>query len=272
MKCGLPVISVDIRKRGLLRDYEWNANIRCSKQKPKLVVEDDSINKKCGKGLRENNISLFFRQRLRKPQQRGYYFRGYFLVDPKATPFGARDLIRNANWVNFGTDHDIAEFAVESIRRWRKHLGKKLYPNAKEVYLIAEGGWSRNSRLWKYCLQELADKKGLTIHVSHFPSGTSKWEKIEHLFFNHLQDSHTSMNGKKQSLYLDTIISLIGGMTTETGLKVYAMEDGGKYPTGRTISDEEMNTLNIEPNDTLGKWNYTIKPRRKQRHAKKRAR
>ena len=141
-------------------------------------------------------------------------------------PYGIYDLQKNLGWVNVGIDHDTAEFAVESIRRWWKHLGKELYPNAKELFITADGGGSNGSRnrLWKYCLQEFADESGLTIHVSHFPPGTSKWNKIEHRLFNHI-----SMNWKGQPLTsLDVIINLIGHTTSQTGLKGYAMEDHNK--------------------------------------------
>ena len=177
----------------------------------------------------------------------------------KVTPYGVYDLQKNLGWVNVGIDHDTAEFAVESIRRWYKHLGKKLYPQAEELFITADGGGSNSSRsrLWKYCLQEFSEETGLTIHMSHFPPGTSKWNKIEHRLCNHI-----SMNWKGQPLVsLDVIINLIGNTTSQTGLKVYAMEDKNVYPTKRKISDKEMDTLNIVRNEILGKWNYTIKPR-----------
>ena len=148
---------------------------------------------------------------------------------------------------------------MESIRRWWKHLGKGLYPKGREIFVTADGGGSNGSRnrLWKYCLQEFSDESGLTIHVSHFPPDTSKWNKIEHRLFNHI-----SMNWKGQPLVsLDVIINLIGNTTSRTGLKVYAMEDRNTYPIKRKISDEEMEKLNIFRDDNLGKWNYTIKSR-----------
>jgi len=144
-------------------------------------------------------------------------------------------------------------------RRWWKHLGKELYPNAKDIFITADGGGSNGSRnrLWKFCLQELADESGLTIHGSHFPPGTSKWNKIEHRLFNHI-----SMNWKGQPLTsLDVIINLTGHTTSHTGLKVYAMEDHNTYQTKRKITDQQLNNLNIIRNDTLGKWNYKILPR-----------
>jgi len=148
---------------------------------------------------------------------------------------------------------------VESIRRWWNHLGKELYPLTKELYVTADGGGSNGSRnrLWKYCLQEFSEESGLDVQVSHFPPGTSKWNKIEHRLFNHI-----SMNWKGQPLVsLEVIINLIGNTTSRTGLKVYTMEDRNIYPTKRKISDKEMKEINICQNADLGKWNYTTKPK-----------
>ena len=222
---GCPVLSVDAKKKELIGNYKQNGKVWRPKGKPELVKVYDFIDKKLG----------------------------------KATPYGVYDLKENIGWVNVGIDHDTAEFAVESIRRWYKHLGKELYPDAEELYITADGGGSNSSRsrLWKYCLQEFANETGLTIHVSHFPPGTSKWNKIEHRLFNHI-----SMNWKGQPLVsLDVIINLIGNTTSQTGLKVYAMEDRNVYPTKRKIPDKEMDTLNLVKNDSLGKWNYTIRPK-----------
>ena len=224
LKQGWPVISVDAKKKELIGNYKQNGRVWRPKGEPELVKVYDFIDKKLG----------------------------------KATPYGVYDLQKNLGWVNVGIDHDTAEFAVESIRRWWKHLGKELYPEAKDVFVTADGGGSNGSRnrLWKYCLQEFSDESGLTIHVSHFPPGTSKWNKIEHRLFNHI-----SMNWKGQPLVsMDVIINLIGHTTSQTGLKVYAMEDRNIYPTKRNISDAAMKALNIVRNDVLGKWNYKIAP------------
>jgi len=225
LKKKRPVISVDAKKKELIGNYKQNGRVWRPKGEPELVKVYDFIDKKLG----------------------------------KATPYGIYDLKRNIGWVNVGIDHDTAEFAVESIRRWWNHLGKELYPKSKHLFLTADGGGSNSSRsrLWKYCLQEFSDESRLTIHVSHFPPGTSKWNKIEHRLFNHI-----SMNWKGQPLVsMEVIINLIGHTTSKTGLKVYAMEDRNKYPTKRKISDAEMEAISILKNDTLGKWNYIIKPR-----------
>ena len=225
LKQNYPVISIDAKKKELIGNYKQNGRVWRPKGEPELVKVYDFIDKKLG----------------------------------KATPYGIYDLKENVGWVNVGIDHDTAEFAVESIRRWWKHLGKGLYPNATDIFVTADGGGSNGSRnrLWKYCLQEFSDESGLAIHVSHYPPGTSKWNKIEHRLFNHI-----SMNWKGQPLVsMDVIINLIGNTTSRTGLKVYAMEDRNTYPTKRKISDKEMAALNILRNDILGKWNYIIKPR-----------
>ena len=222
LKQGCPVISIDAKKKELIGNYRQNGRVWRPKGEPELVNVYDFIDKKLG----------------------------------KATPYGVYDLSKNLGWVNVGIDHDTAEFAVESIRRWYKHLGKELYPNAKDLFITADGGGSNSSRsrLWKYCLQEFADESGLTIHMSHFPPGTSKWNKIEHRLFNHI-----SMNWKGQPLTsLDVIINLIGHTTSSTGLKVYAIEDRNIYPTKRKITNEQLDALNIIRNDVLGKWNYKI--------------
>ena len=228
LKQNCPVISVDAKKKELIGNYKQNGRVWRPKGEPELVKVYDFIDKKLG----------------------------------KATPYGIYDLKQNVGWVSVGIDHDTAEFAVESIRRWWKHLGQGLYPKAKEIFITADGGGSNGSRnrLWKYCLQEFSNESGLTIHVSHFPPGTSKWNKIEHRLFNHI-----SMNWKGQPLVsLDVIINLIGNTTSQTGLKVYAMEDRNTYPTKRKISDKELKELNINRNDILGKWNYTVKPKSSQ--------
>ena len=225
LKQGCPVISVDAKKKELIGNYRQNGRVWRPKGKPELVKVYDFIDKNLG----------------------------------KATPYGVYDLSKNLGWVNVGIDHDTAEFAVESIRRWWNYLGRELYPNAKDIFITADGGGSNGSRnrLWKFCLQEFANESGLTIHVSHFPPGTSKWNKIEHRLFNHI-----SMNWKGQPLTsLDMIINLIGHTTSQTGLKVYAMEDHNIYPTKRKITNQQLNDLNMIRNDVLGKWNYTIKPK-----------
>jgi hypothetical protein len=176
----------------------------------------------------------------------------------KAAPYGVYDIIKNEGWVNIGISADTAQFAVESIRRWWKHMGKIRYPHATELFITADSGGSNSarSRLWKVELQKLANELNMTIKVRHFPPGTSKWNKIEHRLF-----SMISKNWRGQPLdSLTTIISLIGSTTTKTGLVVKAMLDENVYQKGIKISDKVFNTINISRDSFHGDWNYSIIP------------
>ena len=176
----------------------------------------------------------------------------------KAIPYGVYDLFRNEGWVNVGVDHDTAEFAVESIRRWWTRMGKKAYPAATDLLVTADGGGSNGSRtkLWKLELQRFADKSGLRIHVSHYPPGTSKWNKIEHRMFCHI-----TQNWRGRPLEsLETVVNLIGSTTTAAGLRIRAGLDRNRYEKGLTVTDEEMAALNLRAADVLGQWNYVITP------------
>ena len=177
----------------------------------------------------------------------------------RATPYGVYDLGQNAGWVNVGIDHDTAAFAVESIRRWWNAVGKSQYPQAKRLLISADGGGSNGSRvrLWKWELQQLADETGLTITVCHLPPGTSKWNQIEHRLFAWISQN---WRGKPLVSYA-VILKLLAATTTEAGLSVQCQLDMNSYPTGRTISDEEMATLSLVPDSFHGEWNYTIGPR-----------
>src|SRR6478752_5769035 len=177
----------------------------------------------------------------------------------KAIQYGISDPAQNLAWVSVGTDHDTAQFAVKSIRRWWEEVGEWLYPGAKEIMIMADGGGSNGSRcrLWKKCLQDWADEEGLSILVCHFPPGTSKWNKIEHRMFCHI-----TRNWRGRPLVShEVIIELIGATTTEKGLRIRAELDTGSYPNGIKVSDEEMEALALERADFHGEWNYLIKPR-----------
>jgi hypothetical protein len=181
---------------------------------------------------------------------------------PRAYPYGIYDQGRNTGFVNIGTDHDTATFAVASIRGWWRHEGRRLYPKATQVLITADGGGSNGYRLrlWKLELQRLADQIGLAISVCHFPPGTSKWNKVEHRLF-----SFISSNWRGEPLRdYETIVRLIANTTTAKGLTVTCRLDRRKYPAGRKISDEEMAAINISPLPFHGEWNYTIHPRRQQ--------
>jgi transposase len=177
----------------------------------------------------------------------------------KVAPYGVYDLSKNEGWVNVGIDHDTASFAVESIRRWWTRMGRTRYPNARALMITADCGGSNanRNRLWKVELQQLANEINMTIHVSHFPPGTSKWNKIEHRLF-----SFISRNWRGQPL-IDraTVVNLIANTKTKTGLVVQAMLDENQYETGRKISDDAMAALNLIPESFHGEWNYRIEPR-----------
>ena len=178
---------------------------------------------------------------------------------PRAYPYGVYDLERNTGFVNVGTDHDTAAFAVASIRGWWRHEGRRLYPAAKDILITADGGGSNGSRLrlWKVELQSLADETGLSISVCHFPPGTSKWNKIEHRLF-----SFISSNWRGEPLRdYETIVKLISRTATAKGLKVTCRLDRRRYPTGRKVTDEEMQRVNLERYKFHGEWNYSIRPR-----------
>jgi transposase len=176
----------------------------------------------------------------------------------KAIPYGIYDIGKNMGWVNVGTDHDTASFAVASIQRWWYGMGRPLYPNASDLLICADGGGSNGYRvrLWKVELQSFAQETGLTISICHFPPGTSKWNKIEHRLF-----SHISMNWRGRPLVShEVIVKLIGQTTTETGLEVKAQLDKKRYPLKIKVTDEEMKKINIKPHKFHGEWNYSIGP------------
>jgi transposase len=223
-----PVISVDTKKKELVGDYKNNG-------------------------------------REWRPQGRPEQVRVHDFVDPeqgRATPYGVYDVGRNTGWVSVGMDHDTAEFAVETIRRWWRSMGQPVYPKAKRLLITADAGGSNGSRLrlWKVELQKLADETGLRIAVCHFPPGTSKWNKIEHRLF-----SFISQNWRGQPLRsFETIVSLIAATTTSAGLSVHAELDSRTYHAGIKLSDEDMAQVNLLRDKFHGDWNYEIRPRTPQ--------
>lgn len=226
LKAGLPVISVDTKKKELVGNYE-------------------------NKG------------RQWRPAKRPAKVNGHDFPDPavpRAFPYGIYDVGRNTGFVNVGTDHDTAAFAVASIRGWWRSEGWRLYPAAERLLITADGGGSNGSRLrlWKLELQELADETELSLSVCHFPPGTSKWNKIEHRLF-----SFISSNWRGEPLRdYETVVHLIAKTTTAKGLKVKCRLDRRKYPTGRKVSKEEMKRVNVKPCRFHGEWNYVIEPRK----------
>jgi hypothetical protein len=177
----------------------------------------------------------------------------------KAIPYGVYDLTRDEGWVSVGIDHDTASFAVKAIGRWWKVMGATAYPKARSLLITADAGGSNGPRvrLWKWELQQFANRTGLSITVCHFPPGTSKWNKIEHRLF-----SHIAMNWRGQPLVsLVAIVSLIGRTHTSTGLRVRSELDRGKYPQGVVVTDQQMARVQLAPHAFHGEWNYTIRAR-----------
>lgn len=178
---------------------------------------------------------------------------------PKAIPYGVYDVRHNRGWVNVGMDADTAEFAVESIRQWWKHMGSPLYGRCSKLLICADAGGSNGYRLhlWKYEIQKLADELNLEITVVHYPPGTSKWNKIEHRLF-----SYISINWRGRPLTdYRTIVDLISATKTRSGLIVKARLDKRKYQKGVKVPKEEMRKLSIRRHKFHGEWNYTIKSR-----------
>jgi hypothetical protein len=221
---GQPVISVDTKKKELVGAFRNNGRELRPKGDPEKVRVHDFESEALG----------------------------------KVAPYGVYDQTHNTGWVNVGTDHDTAAFAVESIRRWWHMMGRQLYPQAHRLLLTADGGGSNGARtrLWKIELQKLANATGLEMAVSHLPPGTSKWNKIEHRLF-----SYISQNWRGKPLVShEVIVNLIASTTTRTGLTVRCELDTNKYPKGIKVTDEEFQHLNLVRDEFHGEWNYTIKP------------
>jgi hypothetical protein len=224
---GAPVVSVDTKKKELVGNYANAGRQWLPKKKPVQVQGHD---------FPDPDV-------------------------PRAYPYGVYDIDLNKGFVNVGTDHDTSAFAVASIRGWWRHEGRRLYPGAKDILITADAGGSNGwrRRLWKLELQTLADETGLSITVCHFPPGTSKWNKIEHRLF-----SFISSNWRGEPLRdYETIVNLISRTVTAKGLTVTCRLDRRKYPTGRKVTDEEMQRMNLECHKFHGEWNYTIRPRAK---------
>ena len=225
---GVPVISVDTKKKELVGNFKNGGREWQPKGEPELVDVHDFPSDAVG----------------------------------KAIPYGVYDVAANDGFVSVGVDHDTPVFAVTSIEAWWRLLGQKRYPKARETFITADAGGSNSyrSHVWKQQLQRLADKLGLAVHVSHFPPGTSKWNKVEHRLF-----SFISINWRGRPLRsYETIINLIGNTTNVGGLVVRARLDRRNYPIGKKVSAKELRELKIDRHDFHGDWNYVIKPRNAQ--------
>ena len=177
----------------------------------------------------------------------------------KAIPYGVYDMARNEAWVSVGRDHDTPAFAVASIRQWWTMMGRAAYPQATALLITADAGGSNGyrSRTWKQQLQRLADDLRLPIHVSHFPPGTSKWNKIEHRLFCHITEN---WRGRPLRSF-ETVVDLIGHTRTAAGLRVKAKLDKRRYATGVVVTRAEMRDLALYPHAFHGDWNYELRPR-----------
>jgi transposase len=224
-KQGQPVVSVDAKKKELVGQFRNGGREWQPEGQPEEVEVYDFVKKDLG----------------------------------KAIPYGVYDQTTNAGWVSVGVDHDTAEFAVETLRRWWRNMGRRVYPKAGRLLITADGGGSNGTRcrLWKVELQGLADETGLRISVCHFPPGTSKWNKIEHRMFCHITENWRG----RPLVSREVVVNLIGHTTTATGLAIRSELDEGSYPTGRQVSDEQMEGLSIKRDKFHGEWNYSILPR-----------
>ena len=227
LKQGEPVISVDTKKKELVGDFKNPGREWQPQGQPEQVRVHDFEIRQADNG--------------------------------KVAPYGVYDLGRNMGWVSVGVDHDTAEFAVESIRRWWRWMGRRSYQKARRLLITADSGGSNGARvrLWKWELQQLADETGLQISVCHFPPGTSKWNKIEHRLF-----SFISQNWRGKPLVShQVIIDLIAATTTTTGLTVKSKIDTNIYLKGLKVSDQQMAELQLRREKFHGDWNYKLLPR-----------
>ena len=220
---GLPVISIDCKKKENLGNFKNGGAEYRPKGKPRHVYDHDWLIKELG----------------------------------KVAPFGIYNLNNNVGYVNLGQSRDTAEFASESVARWWHFIGEESFPGCKKLFIVCDGGGSNGSRvrLWKWALACFAEFYGLEIHVSHLPPGTSKWNKVEHRLF-----SYISKNWAGQPLVdIETVVNLISNTTTRTGLKVRCDIDNNVYLKGTKITDEEFDQIALDPIPEFGTWNYIIR-------------
>lgn len=221
-KRGQPVVSIDAKKKELIGCFSNSGREYQPSGKPEEVETYDFPSIASGKGI----------------------------------PYGVYDMTKNKGWVCVGTDHDTAQFAVQTIRQWWSQMGKETYPKARELLITADGGGSNGSRnrLWKLELQGFARENMLNVSVCHFPPGTSKWNKIEHRMF-----SHITKNWRGRPLVShEVVVNLIGNTSTDTGLRIQAAIDTREYPVGIKVSNKKMEEIKLEKNPFHGEWNYTI--------------
>lgn len=226
LKAGDPVISIDTKKKENIGNFKNNGSEYRKRKDPRKVLDHDFPIKELG----------------------------------KVAPYGVYVMNNNTGFINLGTSHDTPEFAGYSVLLWWERIGKQTFPEAKRIFITCDNGGSNGSRiwLWKYYLQQLSNETGLEIHVSHFPPGTSKWNKIEHRLFCYISKSWQG----QPLIDIETVVNLISSTTTKTGLEVTCVVDEKHYETGKKITEEQKEKLNITfigPNEN---WNYIIRPNR----------
>ena len=224
MKAGIPVISVDTKKKENIGNFVNKGSEYRSKRDPRKVLDHDFPIEELG----------------------------------KIAPYGVYNLNNNTGFVNVGTSHDTSEFAVESISRWWESVGKHTFPNTGKIYITCDSGGSNGYRvrMWKYQLQQFATRTGLEIEVSHFPRGASKWNKVEHRLFCYISKNWQG----KPLVDVQTAVDLIGATKTTTGLEVICVRDDTEYKLARKVSDEDFETINIDKITPFEAWNYIIRP------------
>jgi len=221
---GQPVISVDTKKKENIGNFKNDGKEYRKKKDPRLVLDHDFPIKELG----------------------------------KVAPYGVYVLNDNTAFVNLGTSHDTSEFAVESINRWWRIIGRNTFPEAKKLYINCDCGGSNGNRvrLWKYQLQQFANFTGLEIYVSHFPRGTSKWNKVEHRLFCYISKNWAGI----PLIDVETVVNLISNTTTKTGLTVICERDNNTYPLKQKVTDEDFEAINIRKLLPFDEWNYIILP------------
>ena len=225
MKAGEPVISVDTKKKEKIGNFKNAGNEYRAKKQPRKVLDHDFPLKELG----------------------------------QIAPYGIYIVNTNVGFVNVGTSHDTSEFAVESISRWWETVGKHTFPTAKKLYITCDCGGSNGSRvrMWKFQLQQFADRTRLETEVSHFPRGASKWNKVEHRLFCYISKNWQG----KPLIDVQTAIDLIGATRTTSGLKVICVRDDTEYELAKKVSDEDFAMINLETIEPFESWNYRILPR-----------
>jgi len=225
IEAGDPVISVDTKKKENIGNFKNNGQEYRCKKDPRYVLDHDFPLEELG----------------------------------KISPYGVYNVNNNVGFVNVGTSHDTSEFAVESISRWWETVGKHTFPRSKRVYINCDSGGSNGIRvrMWKYQLQQFADRTGLMVEVSHFPPGTSKWNKVEHRLFCYITKNWQG----KPLVDVQTAIDLIGSTNTTTGLVVICVRDDTNYKLAKKVSDDDFESIKIYKKPPFENWNYRISPR-----------